>query len=84
MEGFWTVEDWHNFGPDYDRTLMAWWDNFARAWPRLRQHYSDRFYRMWRYYLLAAPARSARESCNCGNGAVKGRHRVLHAGEVAG
>ena len=29
----WVVEDWHNFGPDYDKTLMAWWQNFDRAWP---------------------------------------------------
>jgi cyclopropane-fatty-acyl-phospholipid synthase len=43
--------DWHNFGPDYDRTLMAWWDRFERAWPNLRAGYDERFYRMWKYYL---------------------------------
>ena len=53
MEGLWTIEDLHNFGPDYDRTLMAWWSNFSRAWPHLRDRYSERFYRMWRYYLLS-------------------------------
>ena len=52
MEGLWVVEDWHNFGPDYDRTLMAWWHNFDRAWPSLQAKYGDRFYRMWKYYLL--------------------------------
>jgi cyclopropane-fatty-acyl-phospholipid synthase len=52
MEGRWVVEDWHNFGPDYDQTLMAWWQNFDRAWPVLQQKYSERFYRMWKYYLL--------------------------------
>ena len=46
------VEDWHNFGADYDRTLMAWHQRFEAAWPRLTQHYDERFYRMWRYYLL--------------------------------
>jgi cyclopropane-fatty-acyl-phospholipid synthase len=46
------VEDWHNFGPDYDRTLMAWWHNFDRAWPELQQKYGGRFYRMWKYYLM--------------------------------
>lgn len=46
------VEDWHNFGADYDRTLMAWHQRFEAAWPRLKQHYDERFYRMWRYYLL--------------------------------
>jgi cyclopropane-fatty-acyl-phospholipid synthase len=52
MEGRWVAEDWHNFGPDYDKTLMAWWQNFERAWPRLQAKYSERFYRMWKYYLL--------------------------------
>jgi cyclopropane-fatty-acyl-phospholipid synthase len=49
----WVIEDWHNFGPDYDRTLMAWWENFDRAWPRLRSSYDGRLYRVWKYYLLA-------------------------------
>ncbi|MGD0774280.1 MAG: cyclopropane fatty acyl phospholipid synthase [Candidatus Solibacter sp.] len=52
MEGRWVVEDWHNFGPDYDPTLMAWWRNFDRAWPSLEAKYGERFYRMWKYYLL--------------------------------
>lgn len=54
MEGRWVVEDWHNLGPDYDRTLMAWWRNFEDAWPRLRSAYDERFYRMWKYYLLSS------------------------------
>lgn len=51
LEGRFIIEDWHNFGPDYDRTLMAWRDNFDQAWPRLSTHYDERFRRMWRYYL---------------------------------
>ena len=54
MEGLFIIEDWHNFGPNYDRTLMAWHENFEAAWPILKDKYSDRFYRMWRYYLLIA------------------------------
>lgn len=50
-EGLFRLEDWHNFGPDYDRTLMAWLSRFEAAWPRLQGRYSERFYRMWRYYL---------------------------------
>jgi cyclopropane-fatty-acyl-phospholipid synthase len=46
------IEDWHNFGPDYDRTLMAWWENFNQAWPQLEGKYDMRFYRMWHYYLM--------------------------------
>lgn len=47
------LEDWHNFGPDYDRTLMAWWHNFDTAWPELEDRYDQgHFYRMWKYYLL--------------------------------
>ena len=50
-EGKFVMEDWHNFGADYDRTLMAWWANFDAAWPTLRDRYGDRFWRMWRFYL---------------------------------
>jgi len=46
------IEDWHNFGQDYDRTLMAWWKNFDAAWPSLKAKYGRRFYRMWKYYLM--------------------------------
>lgn len=54
MEGLFVMEDWHNIGPDYDKTLMAWYDNFEKAWPNLKERYGDRFYRMWRYYLLSS------------------------------
>ena len=54
MEGLFVVEDWHNFGPYYDQTLMAWHTNFELAWPDLKDKYDQRFYRMWRYYLLSA------------------------------
>lgn len=47
------IEDWHNFGQDYDNTLMAWWGNFESAWPALENKYDKRFYRMWKYYLLS-------------------------------
>ncbi|HHW77917.1 MAG TPA: cyclopropane fatty acyl phospholipid synthase [Xanthomonadaceae bacterium] len=53
LERRFVIEDWHNFGPDYDRTLMAWWANFDANWPRLRNRYDPRFYRMWKYYLLS-------------------------------
>ena len=56
LEGLFVVEDWHNFGTDYDRTLMAWRDNFERAWPQLSQRYDERFGRMWRYYLAVSAA----------------------------
>lgn len=47
------IEDWHIFGPDYDRTLMAWWTRFDSAWRRgLKDSFDDRFYRLWRCYLL--------------------------------
>jgi cyclopropane-fatty-acyl-phospholipid synthase len=47
------IEDWHNFGQDYDPTLMAWWQNFDAAWPSLQDRYGDPFYRMFKYYLNA-------------------------------
>lgn len=56
VEGRLVMEDWHNFGADYDRTLMAWYANFTAAWPELKDNYSERFYRMWTYYLLSCAA----------------------------
>ncbi|PSQ97896.1 MAG: hypothetical protein BRD55_00380 [Bacteroidetes bacterium SW_9_63_38] len=50
------MEDWHNFGPDYDHTLMAWHENFEEGWDELQSRYGDTFYRMWRYYLLSSAA----------------------------
>lgn len=52
-EGIFTMEDWHNFGSDYDKTLMAWFDNFEKHWGTLKSQYDERFYRMWKYYLLS-------------------------------
>lgn len=47
------VEDWHNFGADYDTTLMAWHERFQAAWPEIADNYSERFKRMFSYYLNA-------------------------------
>lgn len=52
IEDRFVMEDWHNFGADYDRTLLAWYANFHRHWPELQARYGERFFRMWRYYLL--------------------------------
>lgn len=55
-EGLFVMEDWHNFGPYYDRTCMAWLEKFEDNWKELSQHYNDTFYRMWRYYLSVSAA----------------------------
>ena len=54
MEGLFVMEDWHNIGADYDKTLMVWYQNFSAAWNNIKQHYSDRFFRMWKYFLLSS------------------------------
>ncbi|MFO7965332.1 MAG: cyclopropane fatty acyl phospholipid synthase [Desulfobacterales bacterium] len=48
-EGLFVMEDWHNFGADYDKTLMAWHRNFEH----IKSAYDDRFYKMWKYFLLS-------------------------------
>jgi cyclopropane-fatty-acyl-phospholipid synthase len=53
MESRFVMEDWHNFGADYDRTLMAWHHNFNQNWPAVKNQYDERFRRMWNYYLLS-------------------------------
>jgi len=47
------LEDLHNFGADYDKTLTAWCHNFEKAWPQFADQLGERFRRMWRYYLLS-------------------------------
>ncbi len=51
-EGLFLIEDWHSFGQYYDKTLMAWYNNFTKNWTKIKDKYDDRFYRMWTYYLL--------------------------------
>ncbi len=50
------VEDWHNFGPYYDLTLMQWHRNFNKNWNKIKNQYDHRFFRMWNYYLLSSAA----------------------------
>jgi cyclopropane-fatty-acyl-phospholipid synthase len=52
LEGILIVEDIENFGPYYDKTLMAWHKNFVKHYPELKDKYDERFYLMWTYYLL--------------------------------
>lgn len=47
------MEDWHNFGAYYDRTLMAWARNFRRGREEGRFRCEERIARMFRYYLLS-------------------------------
>jgi len=56
LEDRFVIEDWHNFGTDYDRTLQAWRANVERAWDTLPSRYDARFRRMWRFYLSASMA----------------------------
>lgn len=53
IENLFVMEDWHNFGAHYERTLHAWHQNFRGAWPALSSRYDERFFRMWTYYLLS-------------------------------
>ncbi len=54
FEGIFIMEDWHNFGLDYDQTLMAWYQNFIAHWDRIKNQYDERFKRMWTFYLLTS------------------------------
>ena len=54
VDDLFIIEDVHNFGFYYDRTLMSWFDNFDRHWDSLKESYGERFYRMWKYYLLSS------------------------------
>lgn len=65
INGLLILEDWHNFGMDYARTLSAWHDNFVAHWSEFESQFDDKFYRMWKYYLL------------CFVGAFNARHMQL-------
>ena len=54
IEGLFVMEDWHSFGAYYDKTLMAWFENFDSNWQDIKSDYDERFYRMWKYYLLSS------------------------------
>ena len=53
IEGLFVFENWHNFGTDYDTTLMHWFRDFHENWNAIKKDYDERFYRMWKYYLLS-------------------------------
>ena len=62
-ENHFIMEDWHNFGLDYDKTLMAWHKNFLAHWDSLSQEYSPTFFRMWNYYLLSFAGAFRAQKC---------------------
>ncbi|OVE74673.1 cyclopropane-fatty-acyl-phospholipid synthase, partial [archaeon D22] len=45
------IEDIHNIGTHYDKTLIAWYDNFLKY--AKKNKLDMRFFRMWKYYLLS-------------------------------
>ena len=53
FESWFLLQDWENFGCDYDQTLVAWNQNFERVWPALQAEIKHGFERFWRYYLLS-------------------------------
>jgi cyclopropane-fatty-acyl-phospholipid synthase len=56
IDGLFLIQGWQRIGEHYERTLLAWRNNFERHWPHLRATRDDRFYRMWRFYLSASAA----------------------------
>ncbi len=52
-EDLFVVEDLHNIGINYTKTLKQWHRNVERHREKLGDKYSNRFFRMWRYYLLS-------------------------------
>lgn len=56
FQNLFVMEDWHNFGVDYDKTLLAWYANFVANWDQIKSKDSERFFRMWKFYLLSSAA----------------------------
>lgn len=53
FENKFVVEDLHNFGANYDNTLMAWYKNLSENWSQLKPDHDEIFHRMMNYYLLS-------------------------------
>lgn len=53
---YFIMEDWHNFGAHYDRTLMAWHSRFEAGCDQNRFPFTETTRRMFRYYLLSCAA----------------------------
>lgn len=54
IEGLFIMEDWHNIGSDYDKTLMSWYNNFEANWEEIKNDFDARFHKMWEYFLLSS------------------------------
>jgi len=55
-ESVFNVEHWENIGPHYEKTLLAWHENFEENWTKISSsssEYNEKFYRLWKYYLLS-------------------------------
>jgi cyclopropane-fatty-acyl-phospholipid synthase len=51
------LEDWHNFGHYYNKTIKIWYENFKKFWViEKKRDINHPFYRMWEYYLLMSAA----------------------------
>ena len=50
IEHIFIIDDWHNFGCDYDKTLMRWYENFVRTYHSFKSdYYDERFFRTWSF-----------------------------------
>lgn len=52
---YFVVQDWHNFGKHYAKTLDCWYRNINRVWHEI-PHYNETFRRMWNLYLVSCAA----------------------------
>lgn len=62
VEHLFIVEDVHNLGCHYDKTLMCWYNNFTTNINNL-SFLSERFKRMWTYYLLSCAGTFRSRGC---------------------
>ena len=55
-EKLFRLEDVHNFGHDYDKTLMAWFTNFDKSWPTLKENVGESIYQTMHHTCKEWPA----------------------------
>lgn len=55
-EGLFMIEHWANIGAHYDKTQLAWNENFKRQWAKFAERSGEEFCKMWSFLLQSNAA----------------------------
>jgi len=56
-EGLFIIEDWHNFGKDFEKTFKSWRSNLQANWTsKMSDKYGEKFYKLFNFIFLFSEA----------------------------